>query len=166
MKVFHERSWSGASPAWLLPVLACAAIFFAAASPAAQEKTSPARLTYTKVLRGSVPEYLSVSVDSNGHGTYEGRKLDDPPSPRRLKLLHSTTDRLFELAAELNHFRSVELESHKKVANLGQKSLSYESETEKNRVEFNYTLLREAQELGDYFQNTARGGRHMCLSGH
>ena len=163
MKVFHERSWSGVSPAWLLPVLACAAVLFAAASSAAQEKTSPARLTYTKVLRGSVPEYLSVSVDSNGHGTYEGRKLDDPPSPRHLKLLHSTTDRLFELAAELNHFRSVELESHKKVANLGQKSLAYESEAEKNRVEFNYTLRREAQELVDYFEKIASVEQHISM---
>jgi len=107
------------------------------------------------MLKGSVPEFTSVSVDATGNGSYEGRRLADPPSPRPLKLSAATTRRLFELAGALNNFHSVELESHKKVANLGLKTLTYEGEGRKHRVEFNYTQRREANELSELFEKIA-----------
>lgn len=108
-----------------------------------------------------MPEYLTISVDSTGQGTYQGRKLDEPPSPRPLKLPAGSTRRLFELASLLNYFRDIDLESHKKVANLGMKTLSYESGDRKNQVEFNYTLRREAQELVDIFEKIASVQQHI-----
>src|SRR5437762_7850827 len=119
---------------------------------AGQETPAARKLTYTKVLKGSTPEYTSVSVDSNGSGTYEGRKLDDPPSPKPVKLSAPTTKRLFELAASLDNFQSLDLESHKRVANLGSKTLIFEESGHKNQVQFNYTLNRYAQELVDWFE--------------
>ncbi len=131
-------------------------------SPAfGQEINSSATLTYTKVLKDSVPEYLAITVRSDGSGTYEGRKLDDPPSPRPLKLSPATTRRLFALASELDHFRSIDLESHKPVANLGLKTFTYEGRGQKNRCEFNYTLNRHAQELTDLFERIATVERHV-----
>jgi hypothetical protein len=125
--------------------------------PAASSST----LTYTKVLKDSVPEYLAITVHSDGMSTYEGRKLDEASSPRPLKLSPSTTQKLFTLASELGNFRSIDLESHKPVANLGLKSFTYEGDGKKNRCEFNYTLNRRAQELTDLFEKIATVERHL-----
>lgn len=130
-------------------------------SSQAEEANTPTRLTYFKVLKGSVPEYMAITVDSNGRGTYDGRKLAEPPNARPLKLSSATTNRLFELAASLNYFQSIDLESHKKVANLGLKTLIYEKDGWKNQAEFNYTLRRNAQELVDLFEKIASVEQHI-----
>ncbi|HEV2493158.1 MAG TPA: hypothetical protein VG204_08825 [Terriglobia bacterium] len=119
------------------------------------------KLTYTRVLKGSIPEYLTISVDAMGTGTYEGRKLDEPPSPRAMKLSAATTGRLFGLARALNDFKDIDLESHKKVANLGSKTVIYQAGDEKYKVEFNYTLNRQAQELVDLFEKIAAVEQHI-----
>jgi hypothetical protein len=115
----------------------------------------PPRLTFTKILKGSVPEYLEINVDSNGESIYEGRRLDEPPDPRPFELSAATTRRLFELAAKLNYFRSMDLESHKKVANLGMKTFTYQDEGQENRAQFNFTQNRTAQELAGLFEKIA-----------
>lgn len=130
---------------------------------AARQPASPLPvLTYTKTLKGSVPEFLKVSVNSEGVGAYEGRKLADAPSPRSLKLSAATTQRLFDLAHQLGNFRSLDLESHRKVANLGSKTFTYEAGGEQNRVEFNYTLNREAQQLSELFEKIASVEEHLA----
>ena len=119
------------------------------------------KLTYTKVLKGSVPEYMSIAVDSSGSGKYEGRKLDDPPTSHPLKLSPATTKRMFDLAAQLENFQLPGIESHKKVANLGAKTFTYEAAQQKNQVEFNYTLNRDAQELSELFEKISAVEAHL-----
>jgi hypothetical protein len=136
----------------------CTALVSAAQS---QPATSSATLTYTKVLKDSVPEYLAITVHPDGTGTYEGRKLDESSSPRPLKLSPPTTHKLFALASELGNFASIDLESHKQVANLGLKTFIFEAGAQKNRCEFNYTLNRRAQELTDLFEGIATVERHL-----
>jgi hypothetical protein len=63
-----------------------------------------ARISYTRTLQGSVPEYLALRVSSDGTGSYEGRKLSDPARPRPLKLTQATTQKIFALASQLNNF--------------------------------------------------------------
>lgn len=121
-----------------------------------------AKLTYTKTLKGSVPEFLQVTVDSNGEGAYEGRKVDEPSNPHPLKLSSATSRRLFDLAAELNNFQSMDLESHKRVANLGLKTLTYQQDAQMNRVEFNYTQNRIAQELVALFEGIVGVEEHIA----
>jgi hypothetical protein len=130
----------------------------------AQGEDGLAKLTYTKTLKGSVPEYLQITVDSIGSATYEGRKLDEPACPRPLHLSSATSQRLFELAEELGNFRSVDLESHKKVANLGLKTLTFQRGSEAQRVEFNYTQNRVAQELVGWLEGIARCYPLTCPS--
>lgn len=107
----------------------------------------PAKLTYSRTLKGSTPEYLAIIVDSKGSGTYEGHKLDEARRPRPIQLSAGTTERIFTLAGQLHNFQSVDLESHKKVANLGEKTFTYQQGDNVNRVVFNYTENRIAQEL-------------------
>lgn len=128
-----------------------------------QESIRPAKLTYTKLMKGSFPEFLAIIVDSSGSGTHEARKLDEPSRPRPLKISPATTQRLFQLAGLLKNFKSVDLESHKKVANLGLKTLTYEGGGEENRAAFNYTLRREAQLLADLFEKIASVQQHIMM---
>ncbi|HXJ93587.1 MAG TPA: hypothetical protein VMT20_11965 [Terriglobia bacterium] len=126
-----------------------------AGADASQASTASARMTYTRTLAGSSPEYLAVSVNADGSGSYVGRHLNEPDHPRALRLSPATTERLFALAAQLRYFKSVDLDSHKKVANLGRKTLTYENGDEKNQVEFNFTQDRAGRDLVDLFEGVA-----------
>lgn len=151
-----SRKHSPTLLAWTL------ALAWALGAPSgAGEDSGLPRLTYTKVLKGSVPEYLSITVDTSGVGVYEGRQLNEKPDPRSLKLSAATTQELFERAERLDDFRSIDLESHKKVANLGLKTFTYEKDGVKNSAEFNYTLRRDAQELSDLFEKVATVEEHI-----
>jgi hypothetical protein len=114
-----------------------------------QAQVAPAvpRITFTKFLKDSSPEYLALSIDANGAGTYDSRKLDDPPAPRPLQISAGTTAQIFSLAQSLDNFRSLTLESRHKVANMGLKTLTYEGGGEINKVQYNYTENRTAQQL-------------------
>jgi len=138
-----------------------AGFYPAAAFP--QAPAVPAKLTYSRTFKGSTPEYLAIIVDSKGSGTYEGRKLDEAQilSPRPLQLSAATTERIFALAAELRNFQSIQLESHKKVANLGEKIFTYEQGGHVNRVVFNYTENRIARELVDLFEAVGQVQEHV-----
>jgi hypothetical protein len=127
----------------------------------AQDSRPVPRIAYTKTLKGSVPEYMALSVDANGQGTYEARKLADAPSPRPLQISPATTQQLFSLAESLDYFRSLSLESRHKVANLGQKTLTYEAGGQVSRVQFNYTENRTAQQLTDLFEKIGNVEGHI-----
>lgn len=131
-------------------------------SPAmAGENPDLAWVTYTRILKGSSPEYLSITTATDGTGTYDGRSLSDPSSPRPLKLSPKTTRRIFDLARAMNNFQSIQLESHKRVANLGLKTFTFEREGEKHSVEFNFTLHREGSDLQELFEKLASVEQHV-----
>jgi len=113
----------------------------------AQGSPSLPRLTFTKTLKGSSPEYLELNIDTSGKGTYDSRKLDDPPEPRPLQISSSTVAQIFSLAESLGNFRSIDLNSRHKVANMGLKTLIYQSGSQVNKVQYNYTEIRSAQQL-------------------
>jgi hypothetical protein len=127
-----------------------------------QAAGGPAKLTYSRTFKGSTPEYLLITVDSKGSGTYEGHKLDEAQSPRLLQLSAGTTARIFALAGQLHNFQSVDLESHKKVANLGEKTLTYQQGEDVNRVVFNYTENRIARELVDLLEAVGTVEEHIA----
>jgi len=95
---------------------------------------------------------MALSIDANGNGTYDAHKLDDPPTPRSMQISAGTTAQIFSLAHSLNYFRSLDLDSHHKVANMGLKSLTYQDSKETDKVEYNYTEKRAAQQLTDIFE--------------
>jgi len=142
----------------LILILTCLA---SAPGVAAQQAPAPARVTFTKVMEGSTPEFEEIKVESTGSSTYDGRKLSDPPAPRSFTLSAATTQRVFALAHAMNDFKSIDLDFHKKVANLGRKTFTYEQGGEKNQTEFNYTTRREARELTDLFEGIASVEEHI-----
>jgi hypothetical protein len=122
----------------------------------------PPKLTYSRTLKGSTPEYLAIIVDSKGSGTYEGHKLDEARRPRPIQLSPGTTERIFTLAGQLHNFQSVDLESRKKVANLGEKTFTYQQGDDVNRVVFNYTENRIARELVDLLEAVGMVEEHIA----
>lgn len=146
----------------LAPGLAVAALWIAGAN--ATEATTPAfpRITYTKTLKGSMPEYLSITVDQHGVATYEGRKLSDHSEPRNFRLRKATTQKIFELAGALNNFEETDLESYRNVANLGRKTFLYEDGVKHHQTEFNYSQRREAQDLIDVFEKISTVAQHIA----
>jgi hypothetical protein len=131
-----------------------------------QPSAAAARLTYTKLLKGSTPEYLAITVTTNGEATFEGRKADEPSTPHPFRLSESTTRRVFQLAEALGYFRSIDLESHRKVANLGLKTFIYEADGRRNQAQFNYTLLRDAQDLAELFERVASVEQYILTLEH
>ena len=127
----------------------------------AQGSAAPPRITFTKTLKGSSPEYMALSIDANGKGTYDSHKLDEPPSPRPLQISAATTAQIFSLAADVNNFQSVDFDSHRKVANMGLKTLSYESGRETRRVQYNYTENRTAQQITEMFEKIGNVEEHI-----
>jgi len=134
--------------------------FAAGAGDSPQTPSVPARITYTRTLAGSVPEYLAVVVNSDGSGTYVGRALKETRQPRPLQLSQATTRQIFALASDLDDFR-VRLESGKKVADLGLKTFTYEQGSVKNEVQFNYTTRPTARDLTDLFERIAGVEEHL-----
>jgi hypothetical protein len=126
-----------------------------------QAPSVPAKLTYSKIFKGSTPEFLLITVDSKGLGSFEGQKLDEAQSPRPLQLSSGTTERIFALAGKLHNFQSLDLESHRKVANLGQKTFTYQQGDDVNRVVFNHTENRLASELVDIFEKVGAVEEHI-----
>jgi hypothetical protein len=129
---------------------------------AAQRQKADATLTYTKILKGSSPEYESVTVRANGTGEYDGRNLADPPDPRSFKLPSAAVAKLFDYARNLHDFQGIDVESHKRVANLGKKTFVYRQGGQQFQCEFNYTLNRKAQELTNLFEGLASVERHAA----
>jgi hypothetical protein len=138
-----------------------ALMLFCLPAVSAEQQDTAATLTYTKVLKGSVPEYISITVDRNGVGTYDGRQLNESPRPRALKLSPETTEELFQIAASLNDFRSIRLESNRNVANMGLKTFIYRHDGRENKVEFNYTQNKKAQDLLNLFEGIADVEEHI-----
>lgn len=118
-------------------------------------------LTYTKVLKGSTPEYERITVNSDGSGTYDGRGLTEPPNPRAFQLSSGVTERLFALAGKLHDFQDVSLESHKRVADLGLKTFKYVDGDRSYECQFNYSTNRNAAELTDLFEELGAVERHI-----
>jgi hypothetical protein len=124
----------------------------------------PAKLTYSRTFKGSTPEYIAISVDAKGSGTYEGHSLAEAQvqSPQTFQLSSATSERLFALAGQLRDFQGIELESHKRVANLGEKTFTYQQGDALNRVVFNYTENRFARDLMDAFEAISALEQHVA----
>ncbi|MGH9351635.1 MAG: hypothetical protein ACRD2G_05680 [Terriglobia bacterium] len=119
------------------------------------------QITYIKVLKGSVPEYEKIAVNSDGSGSYEGRNLSEAPNPRPFRLSPEVTQKFFELADQMHDFQNVSLESHKRVADLGLKTFKYVSGSESYECQFNYSTNRNAGELESLFESLGAVERHI-----
>jgi hypothetical protein len=122
----------------------------------APAENSAAQITFRKVFKTSYPEFVEIKINQAGTGTYDIRQLDEDPNPQPFEVSASLAQRIFALAAKLNNFQNVDLEVHRRLANLGAKTLRYEKGAEKHETDFNYTLDDTATQLVNIFEGLAR----------
>jgi hypothetical protein len=125
---------------------------FAASARAADTLSGPT-ITFEKVFKSSYPEYVEIRVSQSGAGTCDIRQLDEDASPQPFELGAPIVQRIFSLAAKLHNFQGVDLEVHKRLASLGEKTFRYQNGGEDYKVTFNYTLDPTGTELMSLFEN-------------
>jgi hypothetical protein len=125
-----------------------AALLLCIAAPAALSGADSGRIVYSKSFPGSSPAYVAITVERSGDVSYREAVDDDP---EKFKLEPSGTDMMFELAAQLDHFKRP-LESGLKVANMGVKTFRWEDGDTSSEQKFNYSLDESAKALHDWFE--------------
>jgi len=162
---FGPTRWSGAASlstgtkvamrVGLLVCLACLAL-----AAAAQEAGSPSGPTvvFSKDFPGSVPPYYSVTVRESGAAVYRTDPADDAPIEFRLP--SEVTAEIFPLARKLSLLQGAALESKRRVANMGRKTLEYHNGAEHSTASFNHTEVPEALALLGLFERISQTQQH------
>lgn len=137
----------------LFLLLTSLVVAWPAVAPAA---TNDATVTFRKVFKSSYPEFVEIKVENSGSGTWDIRQLDDDPNPHTFQLDNALVQKIFSLTAALHDFNGVNLEIHRRIANLGQKTFIFQNGGETHQVSFNYTLDPNAEQLLNVFEGLAR----------
>jgi hypothetical protein len=116
------------------------------------------RLFYSKYFKGSVPEYVAITVERDGQVTYQEAKDDD--NPIKIQLHAASCQEMFDLAEKLGRFQRP-IESGLKIANLGEKTFRFEDGQEHHEVQFNYSEDLNAQALLDRFELITETEQHF-----
>lgn len=147
---------------FLLLALCASGLFSYAAladpfSQAPLSSSTHAKLTYRRIFKSSSPEFIEIIVreDTNA-ATFEIRQLDEEPGALPFEVGAPLRARMFELATQLNHFQGVDLDVHRRIANLGEKTFRWEKGAEAHEIKFNYTLNSSAAQLMQIFEGLAR----------
>jgi hypothetical protein len=113
--------------------------------------------TYRRVFKSSSPEFIEIRInEGSDQSTYEIRQLDDDPGASPFEVSSALRSKIFELIAELSYFRGLDLDVHRKIANLGEKTFRWERDGETSEVRFNYTVNTAATQLLQICEGLAR----------
>jgi hypothetical protein len=115
-----------------------------------------ATITFRKIFKSSYPEFVEIKVTDAGFGTYDIRQLDEEASPQPFEIGAPLVQKIFGLAGKLRDFDGIDLDVHRRIANLGQKTFCYERGGVSHEVTFNYTLDPSATQLLDIFEGLSR----------
>ena len=151
----------------ILPALLMAAFAIPASCLGAETPTgSPAvavaaasdapTITYRKIFKSSYPEFVEIKLGESGRGTFDIRQLDEAANPQPFEVSAALAGRIFSLAGKLHNFQGVDLDIHRRIANLGEKTFRYDKGVETHEVKFNYTLDDFAGQLTAIFEGLAR----------
>jgi hypothetical protein len=154
----------------LIAAAVFASMVFAAAAPArtlmepgvsraahAPAAAAAAKLTFRRVFKESTPELIEITIGQDSDkATYEIRQLDEDPEKLPFEVGASLREKMFDLAGQMNHFQNQDLDVHRKIANLGEKTFRWEQGPEAHEVKFNYTLNTAATQLLQIFEGLAR----------
>jgi hypothetical protein len=149
---------------FFLPTLALSLFTPTFASPqtsghlkkAAATTSDTSSLTYRRIFKSSYPEFVEISINEDGSGTFDIRQLDDTANAQPMQIGSPLVHKMFELADSLHDFQGVDLDVHRRIADLGQKTFIYKKGSEVHQVGFNYTLNGSAQQLLAIFDGLQR----------
>lgn len=113
--------------------------------------------TYRRIFKSSVPEFIEIKIPDDGQKpTYEIRQFDEDPGASPFELSPSLRSKIYELIHELHYFKGLDLDVHRKIANLGEKTFQWDKDSESYSVKFNYTLNTAASQLLQICEGLAR----------
>jgi hypothetical protein len=113
--------------------------------------------TYRRVFKSSTPEFIEIKIQENPTAaTYEIRQLEEDAGASPFEVGAGLRAKIFELAEKLNHFKGLDLDVHRKIANLGEKTFRWDSGADTAEVNFNYTLNSTATQLLQICEGLAR----------
>ena len=136
--------------------LILAPLFFASSSIAIPSPSGSV-FTYRRVFKSSVPEFIEIKIPENSDkATFEIRQLDEDPGSTPFEIGSSLRAKIFELVGQLGRFKGLDLDVHRKIANLGEKTFQWSSGAETYEVKFNYTLNTSATQLLQICEGLAR----------
>jgi hypothetical protein len=136
----------------------------ARAAAASTPSSQPAKVTFRRIFQGSSPEYIELSIwDDQKTATYEIRQMDDDPGPAPFEVGEALRSKIFGLTAQLHNFQGQDLDVHRKIANLGEKTFRWEQAGVVHETKFNYTLNQAAAQLLQIFEGLARQQEHYEL---
>jgi hypothetical protein len=123
-----------------------------------------AKITFRRIFQGSSPEFIEIAVrDDSNTATFEIRQLDEDPGSQPFEVSDTLRTKIFALTGELNHFQGQDLDVHRKIANLGEKTFRWEQGAVSHETKFNYTLNSSATQLLQIFEGLARQQEHFAL---
>jgi hypothetical protein len=122
--------------------------------------------TYRRIFKSSIPEFIEIKIPQNsGAATYEIRQLDEEAGASPFAVSASLRAKIMELVGELNYFKGLDLDVHRKIANLGEKTFVWQNGSESYEVKFNYTLNARATQLLQICEGLARQQELLELLG-
>jgi hypothetical protein len=136
----------------------------ASASKPAKVSSQAAKVTFRRVFQGSSPEYIELCIwDDAKNATFEIRQIDDDPGSAPFEIGDALRNKIFGLTAQLHNFQGLDLDVHRKIANLGEKTFRWEQSGVSHETKFNYTLNPDAAQLLQIFEGLARQQEHYEL---
>ncbi|HEY1657019.1 MAG TPA: hypothetical protein VGG14_01625 [Candidatus Sulfotelmatobacter sp.] len=136
---------------------------FLSAAVAVQTQPSNATsrvVTFTLDFPASTPSHYAISVDSNGHASYESTAKvadDSDPDTYTMEFVMTTADRdrIFEWAKQANYFSGKLDSGNRKLAFTGDKVLSYQDGEHSFTVHYNFSTIEPVRQLTTLFQKMA-----------
>jgi len=144
--------------------LCCLPCFSMGASNGSLPASPSTKITFRRIFQGSTPEFIEISVrDDSSAATYEIRQMDDDKGSAAFEVSDALRTKIFALAGALHNFQGQDLDVHRKIANLGEKTLRWEQAGVTHETKFNYTLNAPAAQLLQIFEGLARQQEHYML---
>ena len=129
----------------------------AASTATAAPASTAAKLIFRRIFKESTPEFIEIVIaEDSDKATYEIRQMDEDPEKLPFEVSAGLRAKMFELAGQMNHFQNQDLDVHRKIANLGEKTFRWEKGAESHEAKFNYTLNAAASQLLQIFEGLAR----------
>jgi hypothetical protein len=125
-------------------------------SPAAPNSSDNATVTFRRVFKGSSPEFIEIAVRQDGSARADLRQLSEDAEPQTFQMTAPVRSKIFELADHLHNFEGIDLDVHRRIADLGEKTLRYEKGAIVHEVRFNYTINRDATQLVTIFEGISQ----------
>src|SRR5436305_1061475 len=130
----------------------------------AGQSGSGAKISFRRVFQGSSPEFIELTIrDDSDAATYEIRQMDEDKSALPFEVSSTLRAKIFSLAAALHEFEGQDLDVHRKIANLGEKTFRWQQGNVSHETKFNYTLNAPASQLLQIFEGLARQQEHYAL---